>query len=407
MWIVNCGLTRETGFVAFSQLVWGHTVSDVATTPSTPPWFRRERLYNTNCRIHKMAANLVTKNPVLVTGVTGYIGSFVAKDLLQRGYKVRGTTRDLGAAEAIEPLKRFPGADDRLELVAMDILDPVSVKQAMKNVDYCLHVASPFKLDVKNPMKELVEPAVQGTTNIIDAASEAKVKRVVQTSSSTAVVGRTKIIPKDHVLSENDWSDATLATSPYGFSKLEAERTAWKRAKEAGVEVVVVNPITVLGPLHTTRLSQSFGLLDAIVTGKFPVVPNMILDIVDVRDVARAHVEAIVRPNATGRHVLVAQPAVTAMDISKIAREVIPEFAGKTPTRDFTGPVGNALFKVIAAFQPSGTGAFLRSILNVRLNWNNSKSQKELGITYRDPKDTVADALRSMAELGLFDTVKN
>ena len=162
----------------------------------------------------------ITTAPVLVTGATGFVAAEIIKQLLGADYRVRGTTRDVARSEVDGHLASLPGADQRLELLEADLLDPGAFDAAVVGCEYVMHIASPFVLDVEDPQRDLVDPAVNGTRSVLESVSRAGgVRRVVLTSSFAAMSGA----PKEGV-----WNDvSSLDSGPYAYSKTMAERAAW------------------------------------------------------------------------------------------------------------------------------------------------------------------------------------
>ncbi|HEY6635889.1 MAG TPA: NAD-dependent epimerase/dehydratase family protein, partial [Acidimicrobiia bacterium] len=163
--------------------------------------------------------------PVVVTGATGFIAAEIVRQLLESGYEVRGTTRDVAAARASGELTSLPGADDRLHLVEVDLLAG-GLAEVVADAEYVIHVASPYTLVVADPQRDLVDPAVDGTRSVLEAAAHAgSMKRVVLTSSFAAIGSGSRDTP----YTESDWNEAaSLGHSPYSYSKVMAERAAWE-----------------------------------------------------------------------------------------------------------------------------------------------------------------------------------
>lgn len=254
---------------------------------------------------------------VLVSGVSGYIGIWVAKTLLVAGFRVRGTVRSLANAKKIAPVtalqKAFPAG--QLQLVEADLERPESWPAAVAGCTYVQHVASPFPLTVprsEDEINALIRTAVSGTVNVLTACAAAtpQPRRVIVTSSIAAIMG-TGGGPRP--FDEGAWTDTgNPAVSPYFKSKTLAERAAWNfvaRKAEAGepvFELATVHPGYVMGPMLTTEQCTSAEPLRRMLTGGMPLVPDVPFNCVDVRDVARGHVLAMLRPEAAGgRHLLV------------------------------------------------------------------------------------------------------
>eukprot|EP00250_Pteridium_aquilinum_P013733 c2153_g1_i1 orf=3-578(-) len=182
---------------------------------------------------------------VCVTGANGFIGSWIVHFLLQTGYRLRGAVQYLGDEADTKHLRSLEGADTRLELFEVDLLDYESLAIAIGNSEGVFHIASPcFLQPPQDPQKELVDPAVQGTLNVLKASHAAGVRRVVVTSSIAAVFPNPHLSP-GAVVDENSWTDIEYRKEQgtwYGISKTLAERAAWEFAEETGLDVVVINP---------------------------------------------------------------------------------------------------------------------------------------------------------------------
>ncbi|TNV77432.1 hypothetical protein FGO68_gene210 [Halteria grandinella] len=239
-----------------------------------------------------------TKPIVVITGVTGYLGSHCAEQFLKDGtYAVRGTVRDKNNEEKIAPLRNALGAElfSKLTLVNADLLDPASIDHAIAGADYVVHTASP------NPMKQpkdenvLIKPAVEGTLAVMRAAQKHKVKRVVQTSSLLAIFSPAPSNRKE-TYSDKDWSDPETKNA-YGKSKTLTERAAWEFMEKLPLkdkfEFVVINPGAIMGPTYVNNGFASGEFMSDLLSGKFPRMPKVMIPLVNVRDVAKAHLLAL------------------------------------------------------------------------------------------------------------------
>jgi len=235
---------------------------------------------------------------VLVSGATGFIAGHTIERLLAAGHKVVGTVRDPSAEAKLAHFRAMPGAE-RLQLVAADLTDadPFS---PYTDVDVIMHMASPYRPNVADPQRDLIDPAVQGTLSMLRAAAaQPRVRRVVLTSSMAAVTDE----PDGRVLTEADWNTkSSLTRNPYYYSKALAERAAWDfvARERPGFDLVVINPFLVIGPAHTSAINASPEIFVNIIKGVFPAVFALNWGVVDVRDVADAHIAAMTRPNAAG-----------------------------------------------------------------------------------------------------------
>lgn len=345
-----------------------------------------------------MASSPVTSAPVCVTGASGFIASQLVADLLAGGYRVRGTVRDASAAGKYEMLTSLPGAGERLELVSADLLAPDTFRAAVAGCEVVMHTASPYVLDVKDPQRDLVDPAVQGTHAVLDAcAAVGGVKRVVLTSSMAAVTDE----PDDRVLTEDDWNDkSSLERNPYYYSKTLAERAAWTFVDERapGFDLVVINPFMVIGPSLIPALNQSNKVLSDMLTGGFPGIINIAWGFVDVRDVSRAHVLAMENPEARGRY-LCANATLTMRQVVDLLRERgYGDY--KLPRLGLDSSFGNAMARLGALFQPKGTRSYIRTHLGRVPKFDNGKIRRELGLELHPLADTIVDAVEDMIRWG-------
>lgn len=273
----------------------------------------------------------------MVTGVSGYLGSHVAKQLLEAGYRVRGTVRNLDNEAKVAPLKNLvPNAKSPLELVAADLTKDEGWKEAIEGCTGVMHVASPFP-DMTTrtvPEEDLLVPAKEGTLRVLKAVAEQNgaVKRVVLTSSFAAVFGETAADPNKKY-NEEDWTDSESPTlDPYTKSKTVAEKTAWDYIKELPdeqkFELAVVNPTLIMGPplMEAHRSATSVNIMASIVNKTYPGVPKVQFPVCDVRDVARAHVKALTVPEAAGNRHIILTDCMWYKDIAaSVAKEFRPQ----------------------------------------------------------------------------------
>ncbi|KAK6127874.1 hypothetical protein DH2020_038382 [Rehmannia glutinosa] len=236
---------------------------------------------------------------VCVTGAGGFIASWLVKLLLEKGYTVRGTVRNPEDPKNSH-LRELEGADERLILCKADLNDYDSLREAINGCDGVFHTASP----VTDDPEQMVEPAVNGAKNVIRAAAEAKVRRVVLTSSIGAIYMDPNRDP-DKVVDETCWSDLEFCKNTknwYCYGKAVAQQAAWDIAKELGVDLVVINPVLVLGPLLQPTVNASVLHILKYLTGSAKTYANSIQAYVHVKDVALAHILLFESPAASGRH---------------------------------------------------------------------------------------------------------
>ena len=335
---------------------------------------------------------------VLVSGATGFIASHAIERLLAQGHSVKGTVRDPKSTTKNAHVLAMPGAKERLTLVAADLNDADPFSAHVMDVDTIMHMASPYVINVKDPQRDLVDPAVNGTLSMLKAAAKSKtVKRVVLTSSVAAITDE----PDGQVLTEADWNTrSSLTRNPYYYSKTLAERAAWdfmEREKPA-FDLVVINPFLVVGPSHTNAINSSNQILVDIIKGQYPAVLALDWGFVDVRDVADAHIAAMEMPSAEGRYIT----ASANMDMTDLVALMRKCGYGHTklPKVSLTGGFGTGLMKLVSYTQPQGVGSYLRTHLGRVPRFDHSKSVRDLGLRYRTPETSIRDTLADLAKWG-------
>lgn len=278
---------------------------------------------------------------VLLTGVSGYIGQHCAAELLRQGYEVVGTIRSRVKADATRIAIAKVAPVDGLSFIEADLLSDQGWVEAMKGCAYVMHVASPFMLAEPKDENEMIAPAVEGTRRVIAAAQQARVKRLVLTSSTFAMIAG-----KDSGRYGPDaWSDTNASIGAYAKSKTLAERTAWAAAKGGDMELTVVNPGAVFGPSLGAKMDgQSVEMMTAMIGGKMPMIPDLSMGMVDVRDVARLHVKAMIADGAAGKRFI----AATAEPIEMATVASVLRQAGYTKVPFRRAPT--LLLKLIGLF---------------------------------------------------------
>ncbi len=270
---------------------------------------------------------------VLLTGVTGYIGQHCAAELLRQGYEVIGAVRSRAKADATRIAIAKVAPIDRLSFFEADLLSDKGWDAAMAGCTFVMHVASPFVLAEPKDENELIAPAVEGTKRVVAAARRAGVKRLVLTSSTFAIIAG-----KDSGRYGPDaWSDVSANIGAYAKSKTLAERAAWAAAKGGDMELTVINPGAVFGPSLGAKMDgQSVALMTAMIGGKLPMIPDMSMGMVDVRDVARLHVQAMTAEGAAGKRFIAAtaepvEMATVASVLRKAGYKKVPSRRAPTP----------------------------------------------------------------------------
>jgi nucleoside-diphosphate-sugar epimerase len=348
----------------------------------------------------------VSQSPatVLVTGASGYIAGWIVKQLLEQGHTVHATVRDPAKTSSVAHLlaiaEKSPGT---LKLFKADLLDQGSFDAAVAGCAVVMHTASPFVLDGFTDAHEaLVRPAVEGTRNVLESVNRCPdVQRVVLTSSVAAVVGDNLDYVRSgkKALDESDWNTTSSVThNPYQYSKLAAEREAWRlHAAQQRWDMVTINPAMVFGPA-LTRSSQS-GSIDALLQlgdgRRITGVPRLYMGVVDVREVAQAHLLAAFTPEASGRYLLVNQD-MTMMDIARILRS---EFGSRYLFPRFEVPKA-AAWLVGPLFGPV-TREFISKNVGHPLKIDNSRS-RAIGVNYRPVAETLVEHFRQLVSDGLL-----
>ena len=278
---------------------------------------------------------------VLLTGVTGYIGQHCAAELLRQGYEVVGTARSRDKADATRIAVAKVAPIQHLSFVEADLLSDRGWDEAMHGCTYVLHVASPFMLAEPKHEDDMITPAVAGTQRVIAAAQRARVKRLVLTSSTFSMIAG-----KDSGrYGPDSWSDTGARIGAYAKSKTLAERAAWRAVKGSELELTVINPGAVFGPSLGAKMEgQSVAMMPAMIGGKMPMIPDLRMGMVDVRDVARLHVKAMTAEGAAGQRFIAATSEPIAMaTVANVLRN-----AGYTRVPSRRAPT--ALLKLMALF---------------------------------------------------------
>lgn len=346
---------------------------------------------------------MTTTAPVLVTGATGFIASRLVEQLLSRGYRVRGTVRSLRKPGDVDRLRQLPGAAERLELVEADLTAPGSFDAPAAGCDVVMHTASPYVISVSDPQRDLVDPAVNGTRDVLQAARRAgSIRRVVLTSSFAAVTDEPDA---GRVLTEQDWNEkSSLTRNPYYFSKTLAERAAWTfmREQSPAFDLVAINPFMVIGPSLVASLNESNKMLRDFLAGAFPAILSLSLGYVDVRDVAEAHVRAMETPAASGRYlcagdVLSMRQTVDLLRANGYGRYRLPAFG-------LDSAFGTAVMKALAWTQSPGVASFLRTNLGRVPRYDTTRIRTELGLHFRPAAQSILETIPDLLAWGHLET---
>jgi dihydroflavonol-4-reductase len=341
----------------------------------------------------------VRAHTVFVSGATGFIASHIIQQLLDSGHRVRGSVRNLRKTEDLAFLRDLSGAADRLELVEADLLKPRAFQGQLDGCDLVMHTASPYVLDVRDPQRDLVDPAVRGTRSMLEAcAGTTGITRVILTSSMAAVTDEPD---ERRVLTENDWNTkSTLTRNPYYLSKTLAEREAWAfvDAQRPAWKLIVINPFMVIGPSLSKALNTSNKVIADLLNGVYPAIPGLAWGAADVRDVALAHLRAMDAPDAHGRYICAAE-TVSARHITTLLRT--HGYAGyRLPRINLDHPVGHRLARLAAYMQSRGARQYLQTHVGRVPRFDNSKGRRDLSLTYRPIDQTILEAAADLVRWG-------
>ncbi|WP_447903004.1 NAD-dependent epimerase/dehydratase family protein [Pseudomonas serbica] len=314
----------------------------------------------------------------MVTGANGHLGNTLVRALLARGQQVRAGVRDPTRSAALNGLD--------CQLVRAELQDFDSLRQAMQGVDVLYQVAAVFKHWARNPNTEIIDVNVQGTRNVLRAAAEAGVRRVVYVSS-VAAVGH-----NGQPLNENSWN--TDQNNPYYLSKILSERAAWETAQSYGLPMVAVLPSAIIGP-HATRLTDTMGFLAAVLARKMVLDPNFYFNFVDVRDVADGLIRAVEKGRPGQRYILANQRASSLAEVIEVLNTLCPGY--RSPRR-----APKALLMLIAWLQEQRaryTGQPAQLLLSqvqmfygVHQVYCIDKAINELGYRPRSPQNALKQA---------------
>jgi nucleoside-diphosphate-sugar epimerase len=337
---------------------------------------------------------------VLVTGGSGFIGAHCILQLLGAGYRVRTTVRSLAREGAVRATLKVGGAEpgERLSFAAADLASDAGWPEAVAGCDYVLHVASPFPASVPKNEDELIVPAREGALRVLRAARSAGVKRVVLTSSFAAIGYGVK--PTHGTFSEADWTDPSGSdVGAYVKSKTLTERAAWDFVSGQGgsLELSVVNPVGVFGPVLGPDYSTSILIVQRLMDGAMPGCPRLSFGIVDVRDVADLHLRAMTHPAARGeRFLAVAGDFMTIPEIASLLKERMGDAARRVPTR----VLPDWIVRLVSLFDPSV--ALIVPELGKFKNATNAKARSLLGWAPRSREDALVATADSLLKLRLL-----
>ncbi len=339
---------------------------------------------------------------VLVTGGSGFIGAHCIVRLLAEGYRVRTTVRSLTREADVRAMLKAGGVEpgNTISFVAADLMSDSGWPEAVSGCDFVLHVASPFPPGAPKHEDELIVPAREGALRVLRAARDAGVRRVVLTSSFAAI-GYGQTIT-DRPFSEENWTDLGGGNcTAYVKSKTLAERAAWDFvAREGGaLQLSVVNPVGVLGPVLGPDYSTSIQLVQRLMDGAIRGCPSLSFGVVDVRDVADLHLRALVTPAAWGERFLAAAgDSITVLEIAGVLKARMGDLAARVPTR----VLPDWMVRLASLFDPSI--AQIVPELGKFKKISNAKARRLLAWAPRSNEDAIVATAESLFRLGALQS---
>ncbi len=342
---------------------------------------------------------MTDKGLILVTGATGFVGKWVVIQLLEAGYRVRGTIRSLSRAEEVRAgVSTITGREPlaRLELVEADLLDDKGWAGSMQGVTAVMHVAAAIRGDEPKDQSLVIRPAVEGTERVLRFANAAGIKRVIMTSSVATVGYGHGTTPGGKRVFDETWFtkfENLKYTWAYCVGKTTAERNAWAYAKANGMELTTIHPGAIVGPAVDADPSISIGLATGLLEGKTPAMPSNGFAVVDVRDVAALHIAALEKPQSIGERYLATAEYLPFHGVADILRAAYPDW----PITEKRAP--DWIIKLIARF--GGPARQIIDDIGNEKHYDTAKSVALLGRPYISGRDSILASAESAIRLGL------
>jgi len=282
----------------------------------------------------------VKQEKVLVTGASGYIALHCISELLKKGYKVKGSLRDMSKEPIVRGYFDSENENPNLEFCKLNLLHDEGWDNAVSDCEYIMHVASPFVIEEPKNEKDLIEPALEGTLRALNAAKRNKIEKFILTSSMASVAYGHNA----EICNNNNWTDTSKNVGAYVKSKTLAEKAAWEFLKDTNVlfPLTTIHPGMVFGPLISNEIrGASATLIANMISGKFPALPEIFFTIVDVRDIAKLHVDSLKNQKSNNKRILAtSENGIPFLDVSRILRNLGFE---KSPQNIIPNQVINSL----------------------------------------------------------------
>lgn len=331
---------------------------------------------------------------VLITGASGYIGKHIVLTLLQDGYDVRASVRDISKGEEVRSavsahLDSNVDINSRLEFVELDLEKDSGWDSALLGIDVLMHTASPFP--IANPKNEddVIVPAVQGTLRALKAAHKSGVKRVILTSSVAAIYG-TNLPAGKSAFDESIFTDVNhpVGKQTYTKSKTLAESAAWEFVKVNAPEIqlTTINPVLVLGAPLDHKFGSSVSIIERLLAGKDPMLPDLTFSIVNVKDVARMHVEAISNHATISQRIIASSSSASFVQMAKVLQKAFPNRKFKT----LQAP--NFVIRILGLFD--GDIKAILPMIGDKTPVDSSKAKKLFGIQFISTEETIIETAK-------------
>lgn len=331
---------------------------------------------------------------ITITGGTGFIGSHVVNSLLKSGARVRLLVRPKSLISKKELLDTFSNFGSLLEIKKYDLMDPASVQDALEASSYVIHMASEYQLDARNVQKELIDVAILGTQNILNACYKIKTLQKLIVTSSVAAVSDS---PQKQFLDESDWNTlSTKKRNPYYFAKTKAEEALWrwKEDKNPFFRIATINPSLTIGPSLIQNLNTSNKVILDILNGGFPGIVNLAWNIVDVRDVAKVHILSMLYPETEGRFLCTHK----TLKLSELV-QLLQDFGYinyRLPKKSMEHVLFDKLLTLISYLDKRGRGSYLRTNIGHVPAFNNQKIRSTFGMEFVQTETTIKDTVNDL-----------